>query len=80
MGVKVFLKKPMQGVDLELVSDERDIMLPMSLGSRVLKWCEQNDIQAEPVNKNVLIQTLFTVTLWRIHNDQQRVAFVLKWS
>jgi hypothetical protein len=75
MGTRVFASQ--KGFDL--VSDERDIMLPMDLTKQVLEWCEINNITVEQ-NHQIILQTAFGVTLWRVKDDKQRMWFRLRWG
>ena len=77
MAQKVFID--IESADIKLVSDDRDIMLPLRLRSEIEAWCRVNEITAEPVGDRVFIQTMFGVTLWRVRDDAQRVAFTLRW-
>ena len=76
MAQKTFLER--SGTKLQ--SDERDIMLPLSLGREIQQWCQDNNIQAVRVQNQVIVQTMFGVTLWRIPDEQQRAWFALRWS
>jgi hypothetical protein len=76
MAEKVFLE---QG-SFRLISDERDIMLPLRLTKEVQKWCLTNNIKAEQNQKQAIIQSYYGVTLWRIKDEQQRAWFILRWS
>lgn len=75
MAKKVFIQRDFY----QLVSDERDIMLPMSLTKEVHDWCDSNNISAEQSQRQVITQSAFGVTLWRIKDEQQRVWFALRW-
>ena len=72
MAEKVFIERK----SYKLISDERDVMLPMGLTNQVEEWCLNNNITAEP---QIFAQTLFGVTLWRIKDEQQRMWFTLRW-
>jgi hypothetical protein len=76
MALKTFLD--IHGTKLQ--SDDRDFMLPLSLGREIQQWCQDNDIQAVRVQNQVIVQTMFGVTLWRIPDEQQRAWFALRWS
>jgi hypothetical protein len=77
MAEKVFID--IESADIKLVSDHRDIMLPMKLTKEIQEWCRSNNITATPVQNQVMIQTMFGVTLWRIKNDKHRSWFAMKW-
>ena len=82
MALTVFLEK--QG--LKLMGDSRDIMVPRKYQSEVLKWCNENNVEAtigdpnKPSSENAMIQRLFNVNLWRVKDDKQRTWFALRWS
>ena len=81
MGIvaqKTFIDIPT--ADIKLVSDDRDMMLPLAVRKQVEAWCASNEITAEPVGDRVFIQTMFGVTLWRVKDEAQRVAFALRWA
>ena len=78
MAQKVFID--VESTDIKLVSDDRDIMLPLAVRPQVEEWCRVNEITAEPVGDRVFIQTMFGVTLWRVRDEQQRLAFILRWA
>ena len=78
MAQKTFIN--IEFADIKLVSDDRDIMLPLQLRKQVEEWCSINEITAEPVGDRVFIQTMFGVTLWRVKDEAQRVAFALRWA
>lgn len=75
MAQKTFLER--SGTKLQ--SDERDIMLPMNWSQEIQQWCQDNNIQAVRVQNQVIVQTMFGVTLWRIPDEQQRAWFLLRW-
>jgi hypothetical protein len=76
MAQKTFLER--SGTKLQ--SDDRDFMLPMGLSQEIRQWCQDNDIQVEAVQHQIIIQSMFGLTLWRIPDEQQRAWFALKWS
>jgi hypothetical protein len=55
------------------MSDERDISTPFSRRQEVYEWAGQNGVTVEYQG------TLGGVDIWRIHNEQQREWFALKW-
>ena len=75
MAEKVFIKRD----SYLLMSDERDIMLPMGSTKQVEEWCLNNNITAERVPRQIFVQTAFGVTLWRIKDEQHRMWFTLRW-
>lgn len=77
MGIKVFATTRSGA---QLVGDERDIMISNQLIADVIEWCEQTGIKAEQVPTSPMIQWSFGVNLWRIHDEQQRVLFALRWA
>jgi hypothetical protein len=76
MAEKVFMERG----STQLISDERDIMLPLRLTKEVQEWCLTNNITAEQSQKQAIIQSYYGVTLWRIKDERQRAWFMLKWS
>ena len=76
MAQKTFLER--SGTKLQ--SDERDIMLPIDWSQEIQQWCQDNDIQVEAVQHQIIFQSMFGVTLWRIPDEQQRAWFALRWS
>jgi len=56
------------------MSDDRDIAVPYSQRQAVYTWCGQNGITVEYQG------TLGGTDVWRVRDEQQRVAFLLKWS
>lgn len=66
--------------EMKLISDKRDIMLPMKMYNKVKAWCLENDIEADMAPANPFTQTMFEVTLWRVKNEKDRTFFLLKWS
>lgn len=76
MNQKVFVEKN----SYQLVSDERDIMLPWKLTKEIQTWCNANNIIAEQNPQQVILQTAFGVALWRIKDEKQRMWFALRWS
>lgn len=78
MAFKVFLTR--NGVTLG--GDDRDIIVPSEYTSQVTKWCEQMNIQAIVSYVDYwdqATQKLFGVNLWRVHDEQHRALFALKW-
>jgi len=74
MAEKVFIERK----SFQLISDERDIMLPMGLTKQVEEWCLNNNITAERAPQ-IFFQTALSVTLWRIKDEQHRMWFTLRW-
>jgi hypothetical protein len=60
--------------DLRLVSDERDIATPYSKRQEVYKWSGTNGITIEYQG------TLGGTDVWRVHDEQHRAWFRLKWQ
>ena len=75
MAEKVFIERK----SFQLISDERDIMLPMGLTKQVEEWCLNNNITAERAPQ-IFFQTALSVTLWRIKDEQHRMWFTLRWA
>jgi hypothetical protein len=75
MAEKVFIERK----SYKLISDERDVILPMGSTKQVEEWCLNNNITAERVPQ-IFVQTQLGVTLWRIKDEQQRMWFMLRWS
>ena len=75
MAQKTFLER--SGTKLQ--SDDRDFMLPMNWSQEIQQWCQDNDIQVEAVQHQIIFQSMFGVTLWRIPDEQQRAWFLLRW-
>jgi len=75
MAEKVFIERK----SYKLISDERDVMLPMGLTNQVEEWCLNNNITAEQVQRQLIGQTAFGVTLWRIKDERKRMWFMLRW-
>jgi len=76
MAEKVFIERK----SYKLISDERDVMLPMGLTDQVEEWCLNNNITAEQVQRQLIGQTALGVTLWRIKDERQRMWFMLRWA
>ena len=78
MAIKVFREHG----NLQLISDERDVLVPSQLRPAVLAWCLDNNILAEFAIDPTweLVEFTWAVNLWRVRDEQQRVAFLLKWS
>ena len=76
MAEKVFIERK----SYKLISDERDVMLPMGLTKQVEEWCLNNNITAEQVQRQLIGQTALGVTLWRIKDERQRMWFMLRWA
>lgn len=57
-----------------LMGDSRDIAVAYSKRQEVYDWCGTNKITVEYQG------TLGGTDLWRVHDDEQRSWFVLKWS
>ncbi len=69
MGTRVFAE---QG-RAKLVGDSRDIMLSSTSRQEVWNWCQDNGIEVEYQG------TLSGIDLWRVRDEGQRVAFLLRW-
>lgn len=80
MASKVFLESG----SMQLVGDERDVMVPHRLQTQVMRWCWDNDIRCElnyqGSQERWLIQETFKMDLWKVPDEQQRVLFILRWS
>jgi len=74
MAEKVFIERK----SYKLISDERDVMLPMGLTKQVEEWCLNNNITAERAPQ-IFVQTALGVTLWRIKDERKRMWFKLRW-
>lgn len=59
---------------VKLVGDSRDVAVPVEHRDAVWKWCEDSGITLEYQG------TLNWVDLWRVRDQKQRAAFLLKWS
>lgn len=57
-----------------LMGDDRDIAVPYTKRQAVYDWCGDNKITVEYQG------TLAGTDVWRVRDERQRVAFVLKWS
>jgi hypothetical protein len=69
--------------NLELIGDERDVMVPARHRLAVLDWCDANDIAAEITmgsTHSAWSASTFGVNLWRVKDEQQRVLFLLRWA
>ncbi len=75
MGTRGFARRG----ELELVGDDRDVMVDWQQRMEVWAWCEENEIDIE-YSDSVHITKHFGVDLWRIKNEKQRSLFMLKWS
>ena len=76
---KVFLTRDR----IQLVSDERDFVVPVAQRREVLRWSRQAKVDVErPLNKDNqnLCAHYFGVDLWRVKDEQQRSWFALKWK
>lgn len=81
MRTKIFCSAP--GTNWNLVSDERDVMLPANIRKDVEQWCILNNVKYEFVHHggdSTLMQRFFKVNLWRIRDNEERMLFVLRWS
>ena len=78
MAIKVFREHG----NLQLISDERDVLVSSQLRSAVLAWCLDNDILAEFATDPTweLVESTWAVNLWRIKDEQQRTMFILRWG
>ena len=70
VGQKIFAFKGR----VQLVGDARNIAVDADQRLAVWNWCDHNDI--EPEYQGTLAHT----DLWRVRDEQQRTAFILKWS
>jgi len=75
MAEKFFIERK----SYKLISDERDVMLPMGLTNQVEEWCLNNNITAERAPQ-IFVQTALGVTLWRIKDERKRMWFKLRWE
>ena len=57
-----------------LMGDDRDIGISSYHRNAVWDWCNDNNIDLEYQG------TLGGTDVWRVRDERQRVAFVLKWS
>lgn len=79
MGLKTFIE--ING--LQLVSDERDVMVPAKHYTNVVEWCKQNNIdiaQIQGTYNHYIAMKMFKVNLWRVKDQEQRVMFILRWG
>ena len=76
MATKTFLERD----GLALVSDERDIMVSNKEIANVIAWCDETGVIARQVSTIPFAQYVFGVNLWRVHDDEQRAWFALRWS
>lgn len=79
MGTRVFKERG----NFKLVGDERDVMVSANRRMDVVLWCQDNDIKAElsvGSTQSAFSAINFGVNLWRVKDEKQRVAFVLKWG
>lgn len=78
MGRKTFLERN----GLKLCGDERDVMVPKRHYWDVMVWCQDQGIVVENAMEydNSLSAMLFDVNLWRVRDEQQRLAFILRWA
>lgn len=70
MGTRVFAEKGR----VKLVGDERDIGIVSNYREDVWAWCHANGINLEYQG------TLGKMDLWRVRDERQRVAFLLRWA
>lgn len=75
MGTRVFAHLESGA---QLISDERDIAVDCRKRTTVWDWCEENNMVAE--YQGTRFGNVFGLDLWRIKDEQQRVAFLLKWG
>lgn len=68
--------------EFRLISDERDIMVPCEHRRAVIAWCDANGIEATVTAPSMSFwcERTFGVNLWRVQDEQQRVAFALRWA
>lgn len=70
VGQKIFAVKGR----VQLVGDARDIAVDAGQRQDVWDWCHQNNITPEYQS------TLAHTDLWRVRDEQQRTAFILRWA
>lgn len=70
MGTRVFAEKGR----VRLIGDERDIGIVSNYREDVWAWCDANNINLEYQG------TLGKMDLWRVRDERQRVAFLLRWA
>lgn len=70
VGLKIFAVKGL----VQLVGDAGDIAVDADQRLAVWDWCDRNDI--EPEYQGTLAHT----DLWRVRDEQQRTAFILRWA
>lgn len=70
VGQKVFAVKGR----VQLVGDQRDIAVDADQRLAVWNWCDRNDIELEYQG------SLAHTDLWRVRDERQRVAFLLRWA
>ena len=70
VGQKIFAVKGR----VQLVGDARDIAVDAGRRLDVWDWCHQNNITPEYQG------TLAHTDLWRVRDEQQRTAFILRWA
>lgn len=79
MATRVFLE--ING--RQLISDERDIMVPAQHRQQVIQWCHDMGVKVESPGGNyshALAEKMFGVNVWRVRDQQQRAWFGLRWS
>lgn len=78
MGTKIFGTYR----EYELVGDARDIAVDWHLRKEVFDWCIENRIHLEYQGSthSSSYASKFGIDLWRVRDEQQRVAFILKWG
>ena len=70
MTTKVFAEKDR----VKLIGDERDIGVATWWRDAVWQWCETNNIKIEYQG------TMSGTDVWRIKDERQRTAFILRWQ
>ena len=70
MGTKTFSEQD----GLKFVGDERDIGVISNYRQDVWDWCDANNVDLEYQG------TLGGLDVWRIKNEKQRTAFILRWQ
>ena len=70
MGTRVFAEKGR----VKLIGDEHDIGIVSNYREDVWAWCDANNINLEYKG------SLGKMDLWRVRDERQRVAFLLRWS
>ena len=48
--------------------------------ANVIAWCDETGVIAHLVSTVPFAQYAFDVNLWRVHDDEQRAWFALRWG